>query len=123
MQNSFYFSLSLACFCTIFKVVEQFFFAELNICVDFSAVSQVAHPGFMRENRHHSVVLLCDSWGRVYMNLLEFNFMDYILVLVPLLFGCCELGHFFDLNFTVFSYDVLHIELEKSVEGLYLLRD
>jgi len=49
-------SLPLASLRTIVEVVLKFFFAKLNICVEFCGISQVAHSCLMRKHWHHAIV-------------------------------------------------------------------
>jgi len=56
------------------------------------------------------------------MNLVELDFVDDVLVRRPVfLFPHSILRLLFDLNFSILSHNILHIEFEEAVEGLYLL--
>lgn len=115
------FALSLACLGTVVVVVVEFFLAKLDVCVQLSGVCQVPHPGLMGEHRHHTVVCLHDSWHVVHMDLAELDFVDDVLVGVPLLLSRGVLWHFLDLDLTVLEDNVLHVELQESVEAADLL--
>jgi len=55
------------------------------------------------------------------MDLAELDFVDDVLVGVPLLLSRGVLWHFLDLDLTVLKDDVLHVELQESVEAADLL--
>ena len=55
-DDSLDFSLSLACLWTVIKVILKFFFAKLDICIEFSSVGKVSHASFVREYGLHTVV-------------------------------------------------------------------
>jgi len=58
------------------------------------------------------------------MNLVELDFVDDILVGRPVfLLPHSVLGLLFDLDFSVLSHNILHVEFKEPIEGLYLLAD
>lgn len=57
------------------------------------------------------------------MDLAELDFVDHVLVRVPLFFACGVLGHLLNLDFSVLSHNFLHVEFQKAIEASYLLRD
>lgn len=114
-------ALALASLRTVVVKILELLFAELYVCVQLSRVSEVAHPGLMREHRHHTVISLDDSWGTVYVDLTELDLVNNVLVRVPLLLARGVLGHFLDLDLTVFHDNVLDVEFQEAVEAAYLL--
>ncbi len=48
-------------------IVKLIFIIQLllghdDVCVEFTSIGEVAHPGFMGEHWHILVILLSDSW-------------------------------------------------------------
>ena len=122
-NDSFDFTLALACFRAVLKVVLEFLLAELDVGVELSRVREVPHACLVRKDRHHAVVRLHDAWATVHMHLTELNLVHYILVRVPLFLASRVLWDFLDLNFTVLSDNFLDVELEKAIEASNLLGD
>ena len=121
IENLLYLSFSLPCLRTVVEVIFQLFFTKLNIRVQLGAVSKIAHASLMGENWHHAVVGFHDTRRNVYLHLSEFNFVDDVLVCLPTPTARRILGHFFNLDFTIFSHNVLHVELKEAIERFNLL--
>jgi len=77
----------------------------------------------VREDWHHAIISFDDSRRSIYMNLRKLYFINHTLACVLLLFACGVLRNLFNLDFSIFRNDILHIELEESVETFDLLRD
>ena len=123
-NDLFDFALALPCYRTVVEVIFQLLLAELNVRVDLGAVGEVAHARLVWEHWHHSVVRLHNSRCDVDVHLVKFDLVHYVLVCLPvLLLADCVLGLLFDLDLSVLSDNVLHVELQEPVEGLNLLAD
>jgi hypothetical protein len=111
------------------KEVVQYSLAVVDVCINFSRVSQVPHPSMMGENWSHPVVFFSNPRLAVNVNLAKLDLVYNVLVVCvssrvfrPILFANSILRHRLNLNLTILQYDILNVNFQESIERADLLR-